>query len=82
GALDDLVTVIQKVNDAFKQPTPEEAKKQSQDRLTKPTGESTLPAWADPQGWGIALRQKLGEIWGQVRTQVANVITEIVGKFA
>ncbi|SLF41026.1 Phage-related protein [Mycobacteroides abscessus subsp. bolletii] len=81
-ALDDLVTVIQKVNDAFKQPTPEEAKKQSQDRLTKPTGESTLPAWADPQGWGIALRQKLGEIWGQVRTQVANVITEIVGKFA
>lgn len=81
-ALDDLVTVIQKVNDAFKQPTPEEAKKQSQDRLTKPTGESTLPAWADPQGWGIALRQKLGQIWGQVRTQVANVITEIVGKFA
>lgn len=81
-ALDDLVAVIQKVNDAFKQPTPEEAKKQSQDRLTKPTGESTLPAWADPQGWGIALRQKLGQIWGQVRTQVANVITEIVGKFA
>lgn len=87
--LDDLLALLDRVNKFLAQFSKEGQDKAKEDRKKqfevdkdKGAGQANLPAWADPEGWGISLRQKMSEIWIQVRTQVANAITEIVGLLA